>query len=678
MKAEDGHEAWLRYRRVPRSRAGDIARAVFMSIKAAQAEGRPDAALAESALSELVRAGKALVGKLPRVADAREDASIELSIDTRGGKPAGSFRITVDSMGTRAKIEAGDCSGLLYGAFRLIFLAMRGALTKDMDLSETPTNKIRMLDHWDNGDGSVERGYSGASIFFERGRLKKRLDRVASYARLLASIGVNAIAPNNVNVHATETRFITDPYLPDLARLAGVLRPWGIRLFVSVNFASPLSLGELDTADPLDPRVAAWWKARADAIYRAVPDFGGFLVKADSEGRPGPFSYGRSHAEGANMLAKALKEHGGLVMWRCFVYNCRQDWRDRSIDRAKAAYEHFKPLDGAFEPNVLLQIKNGPMDFQPREPVSPLFGGMRKTNQLLELQVTQEYLGQQRHACFLPSQWSLYLNSDLRVDGRPGTTLARIASGEVMARPLGGITGVSNVGMDANWTGHDLAQANLYGFGRLAWDPSITPEAIASEWVAMTFRLGAKEEASLVKLLLSTWKAYEDYSAPLGVGWMVNQHHHYGPNPDGYEYDRWGTYHFADRDGVGVDRSVATGTGYAGQYHSELAATYESLERCPDELLLFFHHVPYGHVLKSGKTVIQHIYDSHFDGAEAAATFLEAWSRLEGSVDPGRFEAIKARFEHQKDHAREWRDIINTYFYRKSGVPDEKGRKIYR
>src|SRR5690606_20931534 len=336
------------------------------------------------------------------------------------------------------------------------------------------------------------------------------------------------------------------------------------------------------------------------------PDFGGFVVKADSENRPGPFTYGRDHADGANMLATALQPYGGLVLWRCFVYDCHQDWRDRSTDRARAAYDHFKPLDGRFMDNVILQIKNGPMDFQVREPVSPLFGAMPNTNAVMEFQITQEYTGQQRHVCYLIPQWKEVLDFDTKVKG-DGSTVKEIAAGNIHPYKYSGIAAVTNIGDDDNWTGHHLAQANLYGYGRLLWNPELSSEEIAAEWAQLTFSSSTDVQQLLIDFLMESWSIYEKYTSPLGVGWMVTPHYHYGPDIDGYEYSKWGTYHFADNKGIGVNRTVASGTGYTSQYEPEHAARYESLDTCPDELLLFFHHVPYTHVLHSGKTVIQHI-----------------------------------------------------------------------
>ncbi|ACV57124.1 alpha-glucuronidase [Alicyclobacillus acidocaldarius] len=609
-----------------------------------------------------------LLSAMPR--GLREAAQAALA-----GAPSDEAYAILPVDGQGVAVVSRTPAGVLYGVFHLIRRLRLGEPLHEPCVS-SPKNAWRMLDHWDNADGTIERGYAGKSLFYRGGQIDFDEGRVRDYARLLASVGVNAIAINNVNVHETETRFLTEAHLPGVARLADVFRPYGIRVFLSINFASPVDLGDLPTADPLDPRVEDWWRATADRIYRHIPDFGGFLVKADSEFRPGPFTYGRDHADGANMLARALAPHGGVVIWRAFVYNCLMDWRDRRADRARAAYDHFVPLDGRFLDNVLIQIKNGPMDFQVREPVSPLFGGLSATNVMLEFQITQEYTGQQRHVCYLAPMWKEVLDFDTHARG-PGSTVAEIASGRLFGRPHGGVAGVANVGDDVNWTGHSLAQANLYAFGRLAWDPSLDPAGIAREWARLTYGDDPDVVRTVVGILMASWPAYEAYTAPLGVGWMVNPGHHDGPNPEGYEYSKWGTYHYADWRGVGVDRTMATGTGYTGQYHEPMRSLYEHLETCPDELLLFFHHVPYTHVLHSGKTVIQHIYDAHFDGVEAVAWMIEAWRRLQGRIDPVRFERVLARLEDQMQRAVEWRDVINTYFYRKCGIPDARGLHIY-
>ncbi|WFE40864.1 alpha-glucuronidase [Micromonospora sp. WMMD998] len=571
-------------------------------------------------------------------------------------------------------------AGLLYGLFHVVRL---GAAAFDDDRParrHQPALARRMLDHWDNVavhpvSGQIERGYAGGSIFWRDGAARRDPARLRDYGRLLAACGVNAISVNNVNVHDTEARLLTDR-LDDVAEIADVLRPYGVRVHLAVTFAAPVVLGGLPTADPLDDRVRAWWVAATQRVYQRIPDFGGYLVKADSEGRPGPFTYGRDHAEGANLLADALAPHGGVVRWRAFVYNHHQDWRDRSTDRARAAHDHFTPLDGRFRDNVILQVKFGPVDFQVREPVSPVIAAMPATRVAVELQVTQEYTGQQRHVCHLGPWWAEVLRFPPWGEG--GATVADVVAGDAG----GGLVAVANVGDDPFWTGHPLAQANLYAFGRLAWDPRLDPGAILDEWIELTWLPTTTGDPELVRRTLheimdDSWRTYERYTAPLGVGFMVRPGHHYGPDVDGYEYTAWGTYHFADRDGVGVDRTRATGTGFTGQYPKPWSDVYESLERCPDELLLFFHHVPYRHVLHSGRTVIQHIYDTHFAGVEEVAAMRRRWQALAGAVAPAAYERVAERLDEQFRSAVEWRDQVNTYFFRKSGVPDAHGRRIH-
>ncbi len=579
--------------------------------------------------------------------------------------------------------------GLLYGLFHLVRLGAAAFEPGRPAESHRPALRRRMLDHWDNVAvhpvmGQVERGYAGGSIFWRDGRPRRDLDRLRAYARLLAAVGINAISVNNVNVHPTEARLLTDR-IGDVAEIADVLRPYGVRVHLSVSFAAPVVVGGLTTADPCDGRVRDWWAATTRAVYERIPDFGGYVVKADSEGQPGPFTYGRDHADGANLLAAALAPHGGVVHWRAFVYDHRQDWRDRSTDRARAAYDHFAPLDGRFDDNVVLQVKYGPMDFQVREPVSPVIAAMPGTRLAVELQVTQEYTGQQRHACYLGPCWSEVLG--FRPWGRGGPTVAEVAAGRPApdgrrAGRDGGLAGVSNVGEDWYWTGHPLAQANLYAFGRLAWDPGLDPGAVLDEWIDLTFPPSATGDPALVRetlheVLDDSWRTYERYTAPLGVGFMVRPGTHYGPDVDGYEYTPWGTYHFADRDGVGVDRTRATGTGFTGQYPEPWSTVYESVERCPDELLLFFHHVPYGHVLRSGSTVIQHIYDTRFAGVERVRWMRGRWDRLAGVIDRALHDRVASLLDEQLRSAVEWRDQVNTYFFRKSGVPDAHGRRIH-
>ncbi|MFI8932726.1 alpha-glucuronidase [Streptomyces sp. NPDC053474] len=630
----------------------------------------------EGALADTVRAEVAHARVRFGGTPVRDDDPCDLLLAVTADADTGPEGFTLERTPERTTVTAATPAGLLYGYFHVVRLG-EAAFTAAPPQTHRPALASRMLNHWDNVDvhlvmGQVERGYAGGSLFWREGRARGDLPRVRAYARLLAACGVNALSVNNVNVHASEARLLTDR-IGDIAALAGELGAYGVRTYLSVSFAAPVLLGGLDTADPLDARVKDWWRRAVDHVYARIPDFGGFVVKADSEGQPGPFAYDRSHADGANLLADALAPHGGTVHWRAFVYDHRQDWRDRATDRARAAYDHFVPLDGQFRDNVVLQVKHGPMDFQVREPVSPVIGALPATRTAVELQATQEYTGQQRHVCALAPMWSQVLRH--RPQGEGGPTVGRVVGD-------GGLVAVSNVGDDPYWTGHPLAQFNLYALGRLAWDPDADPDRLLGEWIELTFtpaRGDAPERlrTGLRSVMAGSWATYEKYTAPLGVGFMVQPGHHYGPSVDGYEYSPWGTYHFADRDGVGVDRSRATGTGFAGQYAKPWARTYETKDTCPDELLLFFHHVPYEHVLHSGKTVIQHIYDTHFDGVAEVEAARAEWASLTGLVRPDVHARVVERYEEQLRCAREWRDQINSYFWRKSGVPDARGRRIH-
>ena len=548
---------------------------------------------------------------------------------------------------------SGGSAGILYGAYRLILTFLSGDDVPDA-YESVPRYSLRMINCWDNPDGSVERGYSGRSLFFRNGKLSYDPARLRELARLMASVGLNVVCINNVNVHFPAQLLLEDD-LPDLSRLADLFRPFGIRLMVSVDYSQPMRHG-IPTADPLDPRVSSWWTETVSKVYQAVPDLAGFLVKADSEGRPGPFTYGRNHAEGANMLADALRPHGGVLVWRCFVYNCRQDWRDTKTDRPKAAWEHYAYLDGQFSENVILQIKHGPFDFQVREPLSPLLLGMPHTKLALELQLAQEYTGHQIDLYTMMPMWQEIF------DELPEENIMAMAA-------------VSNWGDDAFLTGHPLAAANFFGYGLLSWDPHTDPRRSASLWSRLTYpSFSAAQQEQLVSCLLSSRRIYEKYTAPLGIGWMITPHDHYGPNPSGYEYDLWGTYHKADRNAVGIDRT-ASGTGYILQYPEDLQRKYENPDTCPDLYLLFYHRLPYSFVMKDGRTLIQRIYDDHFEGEEEARAMADVLRSLPFPEEDR--TVILSRLERQLYNAREWRDIINTFFHRLSGVPDARGRTIY-
>lgn len=558
----------------------------------------------------------------------------------------------------------------LYAVFHLLAdIASEKAVPTNEE--GTPSSPIRWVNQWDNFDGTIERGYAGRSIFFDNGHVRSDLTRVSEYGRLLASIGINGCTPNNVN---SNLHTLDPAMLAELARIADALRPWGVRMSLSVDLSSPQAVGGLTTFDPLDPQVAAWWQAKVDEIYKLIPDFGGVVIKADSEGRVGPSKYGRTPAEAANTVARALKPHGGVVLYRGFVYNNHLDWNDLKADRARAGYDNFRALDGTFEPNVVIQVKHGPIDFQVREPVSPLFSGLQHTAQAIELQTTQEYTGQQRHMVFLIPMWKAALDTDLRVNGH-STPVKEIVEGKNFHQPLGGFVSVVNVGLNANWMHHPMAMANLYGYGKLAWNPDLSSESIVDGWTRLTFGNDPKVVATVNKLQLESWHAYEQYTGPLGIGTLTNiLGIHYGPGIESAERNGWGQWFRGDSKGIGMDRSTATGTGYIGQYPPELAAIYESLQTCPDELLLFMHHVPYDHVLHSGKTVAQHVYDSHYEGAATAATFAPQWMTLHGLVDDQVYAATLALFQYQAAHAVVWRDAVSEWFLRQSGILDKQGR----
>ncbi|HET7840621.1 MAG TPA: alpha-glucuronidase family glycosyl hydrolase, partial [Terriglobia bacterium] len=572
---------------------------------------------------------------------------------------------------TYTVITAANDRGVLYGAFAFLRKIVLGKPVSNLDEKETPYAPVRWVNQWDNLDGSIERGYGGRSIFWDQGHARDDLSRVADYGRMLASLGINGCSINNVNA---DPRLLTAEFIAQEARIAAAFRSWGVQMVLAVDLGSPQAVGGLDTFDPLDPRVSAWWKSRVNAIYEAIPDLGGFVLKAASEGRAGPAAYGRTHADAANMLARALAPHGGLLFYRGFVYDNHMDWRNLKNDRARAAYDNFKPLDGRFDSNVVIQIKNGPIDFQVREPASPLFGALEKTNQAIELQVTQEYTGQARHLVYLVPMWKATLDFDMHAGGA-GTPVKALAAGKTFHRPAGGFVGVANVGLDENWMGNQLSQANLYGFGRLAWNPDLSSKQIADEWARLTFGSDPKVLATIPAMLLKSWRAYENYTGPLGLQTLTDiVGNHYGVNVDASERNGWGQWHRADERGVGMDRTVATGTGFIGQYRPQVAKMYESLATCPDDLLLFMHHVPYTYRLHSGKTVIQYIYDSHYEGAATAARYVAEWKSLQGRIDDQRFAEVLAQLKYQAGQAVVWRDAVTNWFMRESGIPDAQSR----
>ena len=679
LSAESTHGAWLRYAPIE-GRAQEN----YASLPAAIVR-LGDSSVLTTAQAEMIRGVRGMLGKTLRAEKdlPREEAivlgtlaSIQAVVPGFGARsPLGEegFWLTTENLrGFPCFIVTATTDrGVLYGVFALLSKMARDESISALNEVQQPYAPLRWVDQWDNLDGGIERGYAGRSIFFEGGKVRPDLTRVREYARLLASLGINGCAINNVNANP---HLLEEDFLPQIARIADAFREWGIRIAISIDLSSPKVIGGLDTFDPLDPRLSQWWRERVDSIYRRIPDFGGFVVKADSEGRPGPSAYGRTPADAANVIARALKPHGGILFYRAFVYDHHLNWQDPKSDRARAAYDIFHPLDSKFDDNVIIQVKQGPIDFQVREPVSPLFGGLLQTNVAMELQITQEYTGQQRHLCFLPSMWKEVLDFDLQLS-RNGTPVKVVVSGKTFRRPLGGLVGVANVGMDESWLGHPLAMANLYGFGRLAWNPNLSPKAIAEEWTRLTFGNDPTVVRTLSEMQVNSWRIYESYTGPLGLQTLTDiLGSHYGPGVESSERSGWGQWHRADHEGVGMDRTLATGTGYVGQYSPPVAKQYESLESTPDELLLFFHHVPYTYVLKSGKTVIQYIYDSHYEGAERAADNVHYWESLRGLIDEQRYSDVLARVEYQAGHAIVWRDAVCNWFFRASGIPDANRR----
>ncbi len=678
LKAETGHEAWLRYAPLK-----EVARGKYASLPACVVV-LGNSAILSKAQEEMIRGVRGMLSRTLRAEkELPKESAIILATTTslqsaaptlavpRIGKD-GFWLAQADFRGTRSLVIASpDERGVLYGTFALL-----GKIAREQDLAalhevQQPSAPIRWVNQWDNLSGTIERGYGGPSIFFENNNVKADLSRVSEYGRLLASLGIRGCTINNVNANP---RVVQDDFLPQLARIADEFRPWGVQLAISIDLSSPQKIGGFGTFDPLDPRIFDWWQKRVELIYRHIPDFGGFTVKADSEGRPGPSSYGRTPADAANMLARALKPFGGILFYRAFVYDHNLDWRNLKNDRARAAYDIFHPLDGKFADNVIVQIKHGPIDFQAREPVSPIFGGLQQTNAAVELPVMQEYTGQQKHLVYLMPYWKNILDFDLQAK-RPGTVVKDILAGKSFNRSLNGYVAVVNVGMDANWLGHPMGLSNLYGFGRLAWNPDLTAAAIADEWTRLTFGSDPKVVQTITAMLLRSWEVYERYTGPLGAQTLTDiTGSHFGPGVEASERNGWGQWHRADEKGIGMDRTVATGTGFTGQYAEAVAKIYESLQSTPDDLLLWFHHVPYTHRLQSGKMVIQHIYDVHYEGAANAEGYVAQWQSLNGLVDEERFHFIRALLEFQAGHARVWRDAICNWFHKTSGIADEKDR----
>ncbi|GAP92120.1 putative alpha-glucuronidase protein [Rosellinia necatrix] len=674
--AEDGLDAWLRYARLP----DNVLRQAVIPSSIVSLNGTKTSPVYVAG-EEVQKGIKGILGKDLSVSHKGQRGSslvvgtVDAFTAAGGETDAPGLEedgFWLDTTGKTVQILGQNERGALYGAFEYLSMLAQGNFTR-VAYATNPSAAIRWVNQWDNMDGTIERGYAGLSIFFEGGGVVVNTTRAAAYARLLASARVNGIIVNNVNA---DPALLSGTNMAGLGRIADAMRPWGVRVGISVNFASPQTLGGLPTFDPLDASVIAWWRARTDELYGHVPDLAGFLVKANSEGQPGPLTYNRTLAEGANLFARAVAPHGGVLVFRAFVYDHltlnEANWKD---DRANAAVDFFRGLDAAFDDNVVVQVKYGPIDFQVREPPSPLFAHLRRTASAIELQVTQEYLGQQCHLVYLAPLWKTILDFDLRVDGERSVIGEDILSGKRFGKRLTGYAAVVNVGQNTTWLGTHLAMSNLYAYGRLAWDPKVDEVAILQDWTRLTYGLNKKVLDTITEMSMESWPAYENYTGNLGVQTLTDiTYNHYGPNPQSMDNNPWGQWTRADSDSIGMDRTVWNGTGFSGQYPAEVAARFENITTTPDELLLWFHHVPYTHVLKSGQTVIQHFYDAHYAGAATAATFPRRWASLEGLVDAQRFEETRFRLEYQAGHAIVWRDSIAQFYQSLSGIADGRGR----
>ena len=667
--AEDGYDLWLRYVPVQASLAeGYRAHATELAIAADSPTGR-------ATRDELLRGLEGLLGQAPAVGTRATRAGallvgtpasspqlkalgLDLSALGREGYLLRSVRID----GRPATVVAANSDiGALYGAFHFLRLLQTAQPVDALDVREAPKLQVRVLNHWDNLDRYVERGYAGESIWDWHKLPGWKDPRYTDYARANASVGINGTVLNNVN---TSAQALTPMYLGKTAALAEVFRPFGIRVYLSARFSAPIEIGGLETADPLDPAVRAWWKAKADEIYRTIPDFGGFLVKANSEGQPGPQDYGRSHADGANMLAEALAQHDGIVMWRAFVYS-----HEEPDDRAKQAWTEFVPHDGEFAGNVLVQVKNGAIDFQPREPFHPLFGAMPKTPLMMEFQITKEYLGFATHLAYLGPLYEEVLRADTQSRG-PGSTVAKVLDGTLEAgtpgrSPLTGMAGVANIGVDRNWSGSHFDQANWFAFGRLAWDPYLEAQGIAEEWVRMTFSNDPAVVGPVVAMMMGSREAVVDYMTPLGLHHLMGRGHHYGPGPwvAGGPRADWTSvyYHRADAKGIGFDRT-ASGSDAVAQYAPPVAAQFGELATVPEEFLLWFHHVPWDHRMASGRTLWDELVLRYDHGVDEVKAMRRTWDGLEGKIDPARHAQVAAFLAIQEQEAQWWRDASIAYF----------------
>jgi alpha-glucuronidase len=673
LVAEDGYRLWLRYDKIQNQALLESYR---KQVTGWIVEGNTP--VLNSAGMELQQGLTGLLGRdIPALATAGKSGAVIAGTPETSGviRSLGLVRelealndegFLIKTIKYRKKnitvIIAKKPAGVLYGVYHFLRLLQTHQDISSLDISSSPKTKVRILNHWDNLNRSIERGYAGRSLWEWDSLPAKVSERYTDYARTNASVGINSTVLTNVNANAL---ILTRPYLEKVAAIAEVLRPYNIKVYLTARFSAPVETGKLKTADPLDPEVIAWWKNKIDEIYSLIPDFGGFTVKANSEGQPGPQNYGRSHADGANMFADALATHGGIVMWRAFVY-------DNNVpdDRAKQAYNEFVPLDGKFRKNVLIQVKNGPIDFQPREPFHPLFGAMPSTPVMPELQITQEYLGFSIHLVYLAPLFEECLKSDTWSNGK-GSTVARVIDGTLHGYPVTGMAGVANTGNSRNWTSHPFAQSNWYAFGRLAWDPYLGSETIAEEWVRMTFSNDDAFVNRTKKMMMSSREFAVNYMTPLGLHHIMYANIHYGPAPwVNRGRQDWTSvyYHRADSAGLGFDRT-SSGSNAVGQYFPEVRNMFDNMATCPENLLLWFHHVPWTYKLKSGRTLWDELCYRYNSGVDSVRWLQAEWEKSAAIVDKERFELVKSLLAEQEANARMWRDACLLYFQTFSRLP---------
>jgi alpha-glucuronidase len=671
LPEEDGYKLWLRY-----APPGDVVKNYRKVVRQIRVDG--SSATSRIIRDELRSGASTLLGNAV-AADENNVAEGSVIVGTPGSSAlirglnwtdklaaAGDESFVIRSMRIEKKpvtvIAANSEVGALYGAFHFLRLMQTGRRIDKLDLTESPALQLRLMNHWDNPNGTIERGYAGASMWQWNDLPEKLSPRYADYARSCASLGINGAVINNVNA---TPQILAAENLRKVAALADVWRPYGVRMYLSANFAAPARLGGLSTADPLDKSVIDWWKTKADEIYKLIPDFGGFLVKANSEGQPGPKTYGRTHADGANVMADALAPHKGNVIWRAFVYD-----DDIDPDRAKRAYIEFTRLDGQFHPNVVVQVKNGAIDFQPREPFHPLFGALKQTPVIAEIQATQEYLGQAKHLVYLGTMWQEFLEADTHAKGA-GSTVAKVLVGKVRPSRITGMVCVANPGLDANWCGHHFSQANWYAFGRLAWNPGLSAEVIAEEWTRMTFTNDNKTVAAIREMMMGSREAFVNYTMPLGLHHLIGGDH-YAPMPwnDRALRPDWTAtyYHKASAEGIGFDRTKR-GDHAVEQYFPPVCDLFDDIKRCPEKFLLWFHRCGWDYRMKSGKMLWDELCSKYQEGARQAAAMQKTWQALADKIDARRHKEVAERLAIQVADSAKWRDEILEYFGRFSKRP---------